>query len=245
MEVVVENTYEKISKKLADLVIEKVNKKPDTVLCVAGGHTPQKFYEYLIEADENDVVDFKQAHFILLDEWVGLDENTFGSCIQSLNDQLFKQLELNYATQIHYFDGKAQVIAHEVSRINALIDQLGGIDISILGIGMNGHIGFNEPGVDESLEVGIVPLDPITTEVGKKYFKEKLNLEFGITIGLKRLMESTLLVLMANGTKKAAIVYDTVYGPVSNQVPSSIARKHKNSFLYLDKKAASKLRGSI
>lgn len=241
MRTVIENTYEEISRKLADFIISKVKEKPNSVLCFAGGHTPLKTYQYLIEANKEGSVDFKQAEFLLLDEWVGIGRETFGSCIQTLNDELFNHLDITYDKQVHYFDGTSSNIENEVVRMNDLINDLGGIDISLLGIGMNGHLGFNEPGINEFLDVALVPLDPVTAEVGKKYFKTNVDTQFGITIGLKKLMESKYLILMANGAKKADIVYETLNGPITNQVPSSIARKHGNAFLYLDKDAASKL----
>lgn len=120
-------------------------------MCFAGGHTPLQTYKNLVERNQKGEVDFSKTHFFLLDEWVGIGRETFGSCIQTLDDELFNHLDIDYKKQVHYFDCNATDINSEVVRINDLIKSLNGLDITLLGIGMNGHLGFNEPGVDEDM----------------------------------------------------------------------------------------------
>ena len=111
----------------------------------------------------------------------------------------------------------------------------------ILGIGMNGHLGFNEPGSDPDSYAHIVELDEITKKVGQKYFSQETLLTSGITLGLRHIMESRRVILMANGVKKAEIVKQAMEGNISNHVPASLIREHHNAAIYLDEDAAQKL----
>lgn len=232
--------YEKMSKATADYIIDYVNKKPESLLCLAGGDTPLLAYSYLIEAAKNNKVDFSKCKFVSLDEWVGLDIKVKGSCIETLYRTVYSKLNLK-EEQICFFNGLAKDLNAECKRIDDFISENNGIDIILLGIGMNGHLGFNEPNVDVDLYSTVVPLDPVTKTVGAKYFSENVNLTGGITLGMKHVMESKNVVLIANGLKKAEIVKATVEGEISNKVPSSLARKASNSQIFLDKEAASKL----
>ena len=111
----------------------------------------------------------------------------------------------------------------------------------LVGIGMNGHIGFNEPGASFNNLSHVIDLDEITKSVGQKYFKEKMELGKGITIGFKHLLDCRKVYLMANGTKKAEVIKKTVEGPVTEDFPASIMQKHDNGFVIVDDEAASLL----
>jgi 6-phosphogluconolactonase/glucosamine-6-phosphate isomerase/deaminase len=126
--------------------------------------------------------------------------------------------------------------------MDALIRNNGGIDLMIVGIGMNGHIGFNEPGVSFDNYSHVIDLDETTLTVGQKYFKSKATLQKGITLGLKHLQESKKVLLLANGAKKAGVVTKTVEEEVTNTFPASIMQTHANGFVMVDREAASLLK---
>lgn len=242
MKVIVKKDYYEMSKGVANHIINYINNKPDSLLCFAGGDTPLQTYAYLVEAAANGQVDFSKCSFVSLDEWGGLGPETKGSCVETLYNHLYNKLPINVEKQVCFFNGKAENLEDECKRVDEFIFNKGNIDISLLGIGMNGHLGFNEPGADEEMYSGVIPLDPITKTVGSKYFEEELDLNVGITLGLKHLLNSNDVILIANASKKADIVKETVEGEISNKVPSSLARKCNSSFIYLDEEAASKLK---
>ena len=111
----------------------------------------------------------------------------------------------------------------------------------LVGVGMNGHIGFNEPGVSDDLLSHVINLDETTKSVGQKYFGEKTALTKGITLGLKHFMNARTALMLANGAKKATVIKRTIEDPISTQLPSTLIRKHPNGVLYLDKEAAALL----
>ena len=126
-----------------------------------------------------------------------------------------------------------------VNASKALLMQHGGIDIAIVGLGMNGHIGMNEPGTSPSLYAHVADIDAITQEVGQKYFKKEQQLTHGLTLGIASLMDAKNIVLLVSGNKKAAIVHKVLEGEISEELPASLLRNHKNFHVYLDAEAAS------
>ena len=241
MKVIIRKDYEEMSRDTAKHIMDYVNENPEALLCLAGGDTPLKTYEYLVKGEKEGKVDFSKCSFVSLDEWGGLGPKTKGSCVETLYNHLYNKLDIDVDKQVCFFNGKAESLEEECKRVDEFIFSKGGISISLLGIGMNGHLGFNEPGVDINLYSTIVPLDPVTKSVGKKYFEEDLDLKVGITLGLKHLLNSKNIIVIANDVKKADIVKETVEGEISNKVPSTLARTNKESFIYLDEAAASKL----
>ena len=241
MEVIVKKDYEQMCKAVADYIVEYVNKKPESLIQLPGGDTPLGIFKALIEADKAGKVDFSKVTFVSLDEWENLGYETKGSCIQTLYDCLFNQLSINPEKQVCFFDGKAN-LETECKRVDQFVFDHGNIDISVLGIGMNGHIGFNEPGFDDNQYCTIIPLDEVTKKVSVKYFGKQLNIEHGITLGFKHILNANKVILIADSMKKAEIVQKVVEGPITNEVPASLVRKVKNSVIYLDEEAATKLK---
>ncbi|HUS03695.1 MAG TPA: hypothetical protein VMY77_18275, partial [Chitinophagaceae bacterium] len=116
------------------------------------------------------------------------------------------------------------------------------IDLMLVGVGLNGHIGFNEPGTDVESLAHISELDPITVTVGQKYFADTISADRGITIGLKQVMASGTLLMLANGKKKTPVIKRATEGDITNEFPASLLRQHPNSILMIDKEAASELK---
>jgi glucosamine-6-phosphate isomerase len=175
-----------------------------------------------------------------LDEWLGIPPQNEGSCSFYLNHHLFKPLNLT-PEQIHVFDALSADPESECARIDAIIRRKGKINLMLVGVGMNGHIGFNEPGVPADLYSHVVNLDPVTQAVGQKYFASTTTLSRGITLGLRHFFESRKAIMIANGSKKAEIVKLALEGPVSINVPASAIQHHSNAIVMLDEEAARSL----
>ncbi|KQL52521.1 hypothetical protein AN964_02535 [Heyndrickxia shackletonii] len=222
-------------------IIELVKKKPESLLCFAGGETPLLTLNYLVEAALKGKVDFGKCSFVGLDEWVGLGRETKGSCRQTLFDYFFDRVPELTDSQICFFDGLANDLDAECKRVDEFIAKHGVIDFMLLGIGMNGHLGFNEPGVPTDKYCHVVDLDSVTKKVSVKYFDEEVNVSKGISLGIKHIMEATEVMLMAYGEKKADIVKRTIDTEPTSDVPSTLAKNSKNAVMFIDEAAGSQL----
>lgn len=229
--------YSEMSIKTAEFIIEMVNKNPNALLCLAGGDTPIETYRLLVKASKEERVDFSQCKFVSLDEWVGLDENDEGSCKYFLYKEIFKPLNIN-KENICFFNAKCGDLQKECKRVDEFIFKNGPIDIILLGIGVNGHLGFNEPGIDFENYCHVLKLDKNTQTVGQKYFNKEMKLEYGISLGIKHILEAKTAILIANGEKKANIIKNLVEKDVTNEIPATALKLHANSFLFLDSDAA-------
>ena len=147
-------------------------------------------------------------------------------------------------SKIHLFDGESSDPAIECRKMDEYIRQVGGIDLMLVGVGMNGHIGFNEPGVPEGLHAHVVDLDETTQSVGQKYFKQRTTLLKGITLGFGNIIESRRVIMMASGKKKANIIQRALERPITTEVPASVIRRHSQHVVMLDREAASALDGT-
>ena len=125
--------------------------------------------------------------------------------------------------------------------MNRVIEEKGPVDLMIVGVGMNGHIGFNEPGAEIDSTAHVSILDETTRTVGKKYFETEVPITKGITLGLKQVMETKTLVMIANGKKKAPVIKRAVENEITTSFPASLIRRHKNSFLLIDREASTEL----
>lgn len=241
MELQLFETHEMQSAAAAALIINTVKKDPAAVFCFATGDSPRRTYELLAERAAGEKIDFSKCTLIGLDEWMGVDPANTGSCHCFLQTYLIKPLGLSPG-QVHLFDAMATVEQSECEKMDQFIREKGGIDCMLVGVGMNGHIGFNEPGTSEHLTAHVIGLDPITLTVGQKYFTDTMQAKKGITLGLKQVMEARMLLMMANGKKKAGIIQQAAEGAISNKVPASLIRQHHNGILMLDSEAASALK---
>lgn len=238
------NDYEAMSRAAADEILSLLQRKPDATLCLAAGETPRRAYAMLAESVRATGLDVSRCTFVALDEWIGIPPETEGSCHRYLKDHLFEPLHVD-KRQIHMFDALSPELEGECRKMNAVIADKGGIDLMLVGVGMNGHVGFNEPGVAEDLYAHVVDLDVVTRNVGQKYFNETAPLQRGITLGLKHLRESRAVVMVASGKKKAEVMRLVFEEPVSTQVPASLIRKHAQATVLLDEDAASLLKSGM
>lgn len=240
MNIQVSPDYDEMSRQTAAFIVDCLRQKPKSLLCLASGHSPTGTFQYLVEYAAAGKADFSQCLFVGLDEWVGLDREKEGSCSHYMHTHLFDPLGIK-AEQIVLFEGRSADPEADCKRVDRFISEHGPIDLMLLGIGMNGHIGFNEPGVSFAQYSHCIQLDPITKEVGQKYFDEETKLDKGLTLGLQHVSEARVAVLIANGAQKAAIVARALQGEITSQVPASILQTHPNAFVFLDEAAATEL----
>lgn len=243
MKIFVADTYSKMSKQAADDVIEIMKSSEQPLICTASGDSPAGLYKEIVERVDNNRLNAPGWLFVGLDEWVGLNGEDEGSCLYHLDRQLFFPLKTP-RDKICFFDGRAANLASECDRTENFIQKCGGMDVVILGIGMNGHVGMNEPGTSANSRSHVTNLDPTTQKVGQKYFKKEQKLTQGITLGLATLMEARTIILVASGKHKADIIQKIVEGEISEKLPATILRHHPSLKIYLDADAASKMIGS-
>ena len=232
--------YQDLSAYTAGEIADAIKKKPSLLLCLASGHTPALTAKLLVKKLLDEKIEYSQMTFLGLDEWVGLPPANEGSCHYFFKTKLFEPLQLN-PSQYFLFDAMADDLKAECKKMDAIISEKGGIDVMLVGIGMNGHIGFNEPGTSFTSLSHVIELDDTTKSVGQKYFKEQTVLHKGITIGLGHLMNAKKVFLMADGNRKAEVIKKTVEGEVSESFPASIMQRHANGFVVVDEDAASLL----
>lgn len=240
MEIFIEDSYEAMSAKASFAVFKEVNLVDRPLLCPASGDSPAGMYRELSKKIDQQDKSVSNWLFVGLDEWIGMDGSDEGSCRFHLNHQLFNPLKVD-ESNIAFFNGRASDTAEECARIATFIKVNNGIDVAILGLGMNGHVGMNEPGTSALLHSHVTDIDPVTQQSAQKYFAKETRITKGITLGIADLMAARHVILLVNGIKKAAIVQQVLEGEISEQFPASLLRRHKNLSVYLDSNAASLL----
>ena len=243
MEVFVCNTYKEMSESAAIAVTNYLEKLDSPLICTASGDSPAGLYKELKREIGIRNLDISKWHFVGLDEWAGMNSDTEGSCRYHLNQQLFDPLAIN-ENNICFFDGTAKSLETECKKVEEFISGRSGIDLAIVGLGLNGHIGMNEPGTSPDLRTHIAEIDITTQITGQKYFKTSQNLERGLTLGIANLMEARQVILMVSGTKKASILKRIVEEQTSPPLPAQILKEHKNLKIYLDAEAGAFLQKS-
>jgi glucosamine-6-phosphate isomerase len=233
--------YEELSDYVAGFIADSIKNKPNLVLCMASGSTPALTCDLLVRKLKDGQVEYSKFTFLGLDEWVGLPPINTGSCHYFFHKKIFEPLQLS-SSQFFLFNALADDLKSESSKMDKVIADKGGIDIMVVGIGMNGHIGFNEPGTSFTSLSHVAELDEITKSVGRKYFDGPVELGKGITIGFGHLMNTKKVFLIANGKKKAEVIKKTIEGPVTENFPASIMQQHANGFILIDEGAGSLLK---
>ncbi len=223
--ITVEN-YEKLSKMTADIIGAQVILKPDCVLGLATGSSPLGAYASLAEKCENGELDFSGVRSVNLDEYVGLDVTNDQSYRYFMNKNLFEKINIKLENT-HVPNGCASDLKKEGEEYDALISALGGIDIQLLGIGLDGHIGFNEPDDIFVKETHTVKLDESTIEANSRFFASKDDVpREAITMGMMSIMQAKKIVLIANGKSKKDILNKAFFGEITPRVPASILQLH-------------------
>ena len=190
MKLLISDTYEKMSRQAADDVIEMMHSRDQPLICTASGHSPAGLYKEFVERAGKQQLDVSSWYIVGLDEWTGLNGNDEGSCRYHLDHELFYPLQIP-PEKICFFDGRAVDLRTECERTEKFIRERGGMDVAILGLGMNGHVGMNEPGTSPKSRSHLSDLDPTTQQVGQKYFKKGRKLSSGVTLRISYANGST------------------------------------------------------
>ena len=240
MKIIVLKTAAEIGKEVAKIFTDEVKSNPDCVLGLATGATPIPTYDAIKETYKNDGISFKGVKTYNLDEYCDLPKDDKNSYYTFMHQQLFDGLDI-LEENVHFLDGNAADSEAECKRYDNEINEAGGIDIQLLGIGNNAHIGFNEP-ADEFTDGSFkVKLTESTINANKIYFDENPMPGYALTMGIKQIMSAKKIVLIATGPKKAEAIRNMVEGPVTPQVPASILQEHNDVLIFLDEDAASLL----
>ena len=242
MKIIRAKDYQDMSRKAANIISAQVIMKPDCVLGLATGGTPVGTYAQLVDWYNKGDLDFSEVTTVNLDEYRGLPKEHPQSYWYFMNENLFSKVNIDPA-KTNLPDGTNLDIAAECARYNGIIHKLGGIDLQLLGIGPNGHIGFNEPGEAFELETHCIDLAPTTIEANKRFFdgNEALVPKQAYTMGIKTIMQARKVLVVANGKAKAQAVKDAVTGPVTPACPGSILQLHPDCILVADEEALSLL----
>jgi glucosamine-6-phosphate isomerase len=231
------SNYETLSEATANVIIDVLTQKPEALICIASGDTPLGVCKLLAQSDRKL---FEKCTFVGLDEWVGMDENDEGSCKYGIYQNVLIPLNIP-SERIKYFDAKAEDLASECQKINEFIASRGGLDVMLVGVGMNGHIALNEPNTPFDIYAHVSDLEEITKSVGQKYFTKDTILTQGVTLGLAHLQEAKLPILIANGNRKADVINKALNGEITEQFPASIFQKLEHGLVMLDFEVAEKL----
>ncbi|HEY4430740.1 MAG TPA: 6-phosphogluconolactonase [Paenibacillus sp.] len=225
---------EEVASEIAREMKDHLMNDQHPVFCLASGSTPQKSYQKV--ANDADIHSkSKKLHIVSLDEWVGIDPSSEGSCYQMLNQDLFSRISLD-SSQIEFFDGTSSDLMQECLRIDHFIEQHP-ITFSLMGVGMNGHIGLNEPGSPVLNRSSVVELSETTKTVAQKYFHKQTELKQGITLGLEQIARSKRVVVVITGERKADIVKQIFTNPDA-QLPAQQLLGYDHIDFYLDAAAA-------
>jgi glucosamine-6-phosphate isomerase len=233
-------SYELMSRQAARDLLQILSDKTNPLICTASGHSPAGMYRELVKEIKQQQTDISSWKFVGLDEWAGMNEHDQGSCSYDLQELLFKPLGIK-KEQLCLFDGRAADRQAECRRVEDFLEAAGGIEVAILGIGLNGHLGMNEPGTDPAIRTHESDIHPLTQETGQKYFASPQDLSLGLTMGLPNLLEARHVYLLANGAHKAQIISRAISAAPSPQLPATLLQQHKQATFYLDQEAASLL----
>ena len=234
--------YNDVSRKAANIIAAQIYLKPDCVLGLATGSSPVGTYKELIAKYEAGDLDFSQVKTVNLDEYVGLTKDHDQSYAYFMRTNLFDHVNIDQAN-CNIPNGMNPDAEAECARYDAVIEAFGGADLQLLGLGPNGHIGFNEPGEAFELETHCIDLAPTTIEANKRFFdgNEDLVPKQAYTMGIRTIMQARKVLVVANGKAKAQAVKDAVTGPVTPACPGSILQLHPDCILVADEEALSLL----
>lgn len=233
--------YVDMSRKAANIVSAQVIMKPNCVLGLATGSTPIGLYKQLVEWYNKGDLDFSEVMTVNLDEYKGLSRDNDQSYYCFMHQNLFDHVNIP-AENTYLPNGMEPDSQKECQEYTDLLQSLGGVDLQLLGIGHNGHIGFNEPGEAFDKQVHCVNLTQSTIEANKRFFASADDVpKQAYTMGIKTIMQAKKILIVASGEDKAEIVRDAFFGPITPKVPASVLQLHNDVTLVADEAALSKL----
>ncbi|HLV09650.1 MAG TPA: glucosamine-6-phosphate deaminase [Halanaerobiales bacterium] len=241
MRIIIEKDYQSMSRKAALLISSQVILKPDSVLGLATGSTPIGMYQELIQMYKKGELDFSEVVTFNLDEYYQLPPENQQSYHYYMQENFFKNINIK-PCNIHIPDGMTEDVNRECHHYEEKIKKSGGIDLQVLGIGSNGHIGFNEPAAQLNVSTHLIDLSEETIRANSRFFNSSNEVpKKALSTGMATILKAKRIILLANGINKAEAIKKTVSGYVDTQVPSSLLQTHPEVTLVIDQEAASLL----
>lgn len=241
MNVMIVRNYNEMSTRAANLVASQIIKKNNSVLGLATGQTPVGMYEELIKKYQKGEIDFSQVITFNLDEYYGLPAEHPQSYNYFMWNIFFRHINIP-KENVHLLNGLAKNIDKECQFYEDLIQKSGGIDLQVLGIGDNGHLGFNEPALGLNSKTHLASLLDETIRANSRYFENiKEAPRYALTMGIGTIMKAKKIILLASGEKKALAIARAINGPIMTEVPATVLQLHNDVTIIIDKEAASKI----
>lgn len=236
MEIKAINSYDTMSKLVAKIVAEQIINKPKMVLGFATGSTPLGMYRELVKLYKKSKLDFSKVTTFNLDEYLGLSPEHPQSYHYYMYENFFKYVNIR-EENIHIPKGNAEDPVQECLDYEKEIEKIGGIDLQILGIGINGHVGFNEPDINLKAKTHVIQLSDDTITANSRFFKNLDEVpKKAITMGMATIMKSKKIILMAWGAEKKKPILKVISGHIATEVPASLLQLHNDVILIVDKK---------
>lgn len=237
MKLITATTYEEMCQKAARVLAAQITLKPQSVLGLATGSTPIGIYQELVREYQEGKLNFSQVTTVNLDEYLGLSPENNQSYRYFMNQHLFNKVNIP-KENTHVPNGQPQNPQEECRQYEELLAAVGPVDIQLLGIGNNGHIGFNEPCGHFPEFTHVVNLSESTIQANSRFFAHSSQVpRQAVSMGIGTIMKAKKILLVASGQGKAQIVYDMMFGPVTPQVPASLLRFHPDVTVFADQEA--------
>ena len=237
MKLIIVKDYQEVSKKAADIVIELIKENKEVKLGLATGSSPIGLYQNLIDAYQQKEISFQDVTTFNLDEYVGISRDHSQSYFSFMQENLFKHIDIDL-DHVHLPDNDLDKISTIAKDYNKLLKK-NQLDLQVLGIGSNGHIGFNEPGTPFANETFIVDLDERTRKDNSRFFGSIEDVpKQAITMGIKNIMRAKHILLIASGKEKSEAVYQMIYGEITPDLPASVLQLHPHCTVIIDEDAA-------
>ncbi len=241
MNIIIVSDHEEVNERAADFVIDRLKGQPGTVLGLATGSTPEGLYRRLVGAHQSEGLDFSGVTTFNLDEYVGLGPDDQQSYRYYMDRRLFEHVNVD-PDRTHVPDGLATDLAACCRSYEDMISSSGGIDLQVLGIGRDGHLGFNEPGSSLRSRTRVVVLAPETIEDNSRFFASEDDVpRSAISMGLGTITDARSCLMLASGEAKAEAVRRCAEGPVTSMTPASVLQMHPDATVIIDEAAASGL----
>jgi glucosamine-6-phosphate deaminase len=241
MKLIILNSEQELSEYAAKMVADHVNDHPNGLLVFPTGNTPLGMFESLVQSYKKNRISFKNSYLLELDEYFGIGLNDFRSLFAWLDRTLIQNVDF-LPENVFRFNSDTYDSDTEIQRIEKIVQSKNGIDLLVLGLGPNGHIGFNEPGSLSTSPTRIVNLSQESLQSNSRYWNEDTIVpQSGFTLGMDILLNAKKVLLLVQDYAKAEILYSTLTAPISPSIPSTYLRTLKNLFILADKKAASRL----
>ena len=241
MQIIIAKTTDEATKITAKIIAKQINNKPTYKLGLATGRTMEAVYENLAKMNKNGEVDFSLVQTFNLDEYIGMAKDDVNSYHYYMNHHLFSKINIDIRNT-HVPKGDAQNIDQAAYDFECAMQDAGGVDLQLLGIGRSGHIGFNEPLSSFSSRTRAVTLTQTTYEQNSPLFSNPADMPMqAITMGVGTILEAGTLLLLATGEEKAEIIAKTIEGPMTHMISATALQMHPDAIVVLDEQAASKL----